>query len=158
MSVTAAADDWVFSRSATLRRSLSSSRRASSPPVEAASRAFADDQRFLGGLRARDLGLRERVLRDVARALRRELRVRRLLQLDLGLREPAFELLAVALGALVLLLEPLAIGLGLLELDANLADVVRHLRQVIALTAAPAVALGLDQQPAEPLVLFFERR
>src|SRR3569832_1494888 len=128
VSVTATADDWVFSRSATLRRNLSSSRRASSPPVEAASRA-------LGG----------------------ELRVRRLLELDLGLREPALELLASALGALVLLFEPLAIRLGSLELDADLADVVRHLRQVIALAAAPTIALGFDEGAAEPLVLFLER-
>ena len=105
---------------------------------------------------ARDLGLRERILRDVARALRGELGVRRLLELDLDLREPALELLAIALGAVVLLLEPIAIGLGLLELDANLAHVVRELGDVIALAAAPAVGLALDQQPAHALVLFLE--
>ncbi len=66
---------------------------------------------------ARDLGLRERVLRDVPRALRGELAVNCFLQLDLDLREPAFEPLAIAFGELVLFGHSLAIRLDLLELD-----------------------------------------
>ena len=107
----------------------------------------------------RDLGLRERVLRDVARTLGGELGVDRLLKLDLDLREPAFELLAIALGVTVLLAQPLAIGLDLLELDANILDVAGQPHHVVG-TAATArlIGLGLDEQPAEPAVLFFDRR
>ena len=108
-------------------------------------------ERFLGRLVARDLGLRERILRDVARALGGELRVQRLLQLDLDLREPALELLAIALGALVLLGEPLAIGLDLLELDAELLDVGRHPHHVVGLTAAAArrsVCVSTSSRPS----------
>ena len=84
--------------------------------------------------------------------------MQRLLQLDLDLREPALELLAIALGELVLLGEALAIGLDLLELDAQVLDVGRQPHHVIGLTAAaPPPRLRLDEQAAEPPVLFLER-
>src|SRR4029079_15524708 len=73
--------------------------------------------RLLGELVARDLGLRQRVLRDVARALGGELGVHRVLELDLELGVLALGLLAIAIGALELLGQPIAIRLDLAQRD-----------------------------------------
>ena len=105
----------------------------------------------------RDLGLGQRVLGDRSRALGGHLGVRDLLQLDLELGHAALDPIEVARRGVVALLQALAIGLGLLELDAKVAALGGQAQHGVAAGgAATAAGLLLDHHAAEPAVLFLE--